>query len=207
MQAQSIWKPTIVISAFPACGKSYTYNHYNGNPYTMLDSDSSKFSWVYENGVKTDKRNPNFITDYMDHIKENIGKVDCIFVSSHKEVREALRDNKIKYFMVYPELSMKEEMLQRMKDRGNDKNFISMMEKNYEKFITEIEEETATMLVNVREEQKETHIEGTHYYTPFHEIRINKDRPYIDNLLIDFLMDNCMGNLSSLHWNYGKRED
>ena len=35
----------------------------------------------------------------------------------------------------------------------------------------------------MREEQKETHIVGTHYYTPFHEIRINKDRPYIDNLL------------------------
>lgn len=39
-----IRKPTIVISAFPACGKSYTYKNFNDKPYIMLDSDSSKFS-------------------------------------------------------------------------------------------------------------------------------------------------------------------
>lgn len=103
-------KNTIIISAFPACGKSYMYNNYNGKPYSMLDSDSSKFSWIYENGIKTDKRNPNFIADYMNHIKENIGKVDVIFVSSHAGVRKALRENNLKYIMVYPSLDMKDEI-------------------------------------------------------------------------------------------------
>lgn len=109
-------KQTIVVSAFPACGKSYTYKNFNGKPFTMLDSDSNKYSWIYENGVKTDKRNPNFIQDYIAHIKENIGKVDVIFVNSHKDVRKALRDNNIKYFIVYPALNMKDEMLKRMRE-------------------------------------------------------------------------------------------
>ena len=131
-------KKTIVVSAFPACGKSYMYENFNGNPYTMLDSDSSKFSWIYEDGLKTDKRNPNFIEDYITHIKENIGKVDVIFVSSHTEVRKALRDNNIRYFIVHPSLSMKDEMIRRMKERGNDEKFIEFQEKNFEKFIFDV---------------------------------------------------------------------
>ena len=132
---------TIVISAFPACGKSYLYNNYNGQPFTMLDSDSSKFSWIYKDGVKTDERNPNFIEDYMKHIKENIGKVDVIFVSSHKEVRAALRMNGIKYVQVFPSLRMKDEMLERMAQRGNDEKFIKFQEENFEKFYHEVRDE------------------------------------------------------------------
>lgn len=56
-----------------------------------LDSDSSNFSWVKdENGNNTKERNPEFPKNYIEHIKSNIGKVDVIFVSSHKVVREAL---------------------------------------------------------------------------------------------------------------------
>lgn len=131
-------KKTVVISAFPACGKSYMYNNFNGKPYTMLDSDSSKFSWIYENGIKTDKRNPNFIEDYINHIKENIGKVDVIFVSTHSDVRKALRDNGIRYLLVHPSISMKDEMLRRMKERGNDEKFIEFQKEHYEEFIHDV---------------------------------------------------------------------
>jgi hypothetical protein len=37
-------KTTFVISAFPACGKSYCFNNYNDNYLKILDSDSSEFS-------------------------------------------------------------------------------------------------------------------------------------------------------------------
>ena len=189
-------KTTIVISAFPACGKSYTYKNFNGKPYTMLDSDSSKYSWIYENGIKTDKRNPNFIEDYMAHIKENIGKVDCIFVSSHKDVRQALRDNNIKYFMVYPSLDMKEEMLNRMKERGNDDKFIAFQRDHFEEFVTDIIMENKELSANTP-----TSSNGLKY-TPCHGIELNGQEPYINNRMIDFLLDNCMGNLSCMWWNY-----
>lgn len=42
---------TLIVSAFPACGKSYCYNNYKSlsninsqEGYSMLDSDSSKYS-------------------------------------------------------------------------------------------------------------------------------------------------------------------
>lgn len=64
-------KNTIVISAFPACGKSYKVKNYNGKPYTMLDSDSSNFSWIKDElGNNTKVRNPDFPSNYIQHIKK-----------------------------------------------------------------------------------------------------------------------------------------
>lgn len=37
-------KNTKVISAFPGTGKTYCFNNFKG--ITMLDSDSSEFSWI-----------------------------------------------------------------------------------------------------------------------------------------------------------------
>ncbi len=133
-------KNTLVISAFPTMGKTHFFN--NNPEYTMLDSDSSMFSWIKdEQGNNTDVRNPSFIDDYMKHIKENIGKCDIIFVSSHKEVREALQKQNIKYFLVVPTIEMKEEVIGRMKSRGNDEKFINFISNNYEKFLEEIDAE------------------------------------------------------------------
>lgn len=189
-------KATIIISAFPACGKSYMYNNYNGKPYSMLDSDSSNFSWIYENGIKTNVRNPDFITDYMNHIKENIGKVDVIFVSSHAEVRKALRENNLKYFMVYPSLDMKEEMLKRMRERGNDDNFIKFQDSHYEQFITEIMSE-CDECSGIKFDKRGNMTSGECLRIP-----LNNENPYINNNLLYSLFDNSMGNLSCMWWNY-----
>jgi len=56
---------TRIISAFPGTGKSY---YHNKHKETTLDSDSSNFSLVVENGEK--KRNPDFPENYIKHIKE-----------------------------------------------------------------------------------------------------------------------------------------
>lgn len=136
---------TTVISAFPACGKSYFFNNYkekltfNG----VLDSDSSNFSWVKDSeGNNTKERNPEFPQNYIKHIKENIGKVEVIFVSSHDIVRKALEEAKIEYTLIYPDKLQKEEWERRFKERGNDEGFINFISNNWEKFLDEIEEET-----------------------------------------------------------------
>ena len=46
-------------------------------------------------------------------IKENIDKYDCIFVSSHASVREALDKEGIDFIIVYPEQSCKSEWVGR----------------------------------------------------------------------------------------------
>ena len=136
-------KKTVVISAFPASGKTTYFNENNSDREVILDSDSSQFSWVKDaDGNNTKERNPDFPLNYIQHIKENIGKVDVIFVSSHDIVRKALKDNNIPYFLVFPEKKMRVEWEYRMEKRGNDKKFISFIVDNWSKFIDDMEEET-----------------------------------------------------------------
>lgn len=125
---------TKIISAFHACGKTtYHLKHQE----STLDSDSSKFSWCFDdNGNKI--RHPLFPQNYIEHIMSNLGEFKYIFVSSHKEVREALLNNSLFFYLVYPSNDRKQEFLQRCKDRGNDENFISLIDKNWDKWIDEI---------------------------------------------------------------------
>lgn len=134
---------TKIYSIFPACGKTYLFEHQEDYGLKILDSDSSQFSWVhrkrtdeelseikkewdsvphllsgdmYINQIKDEiikARNPDFPTNYIKHIKENIGKYDCIFVSSHASVREALDREGIDFTIVYPEHSCKAEWVGR----------------------------------------------------------------------------------------------
>lgn len=148
-------KQTKIISAFPACGKTYAFEKLNKEGYTVLDSDSSQFSWKqvideeYEfknRGRKGYKekyikvRNPDFPKNYIQHIKENIGKVDYIFVSSHKEVRDALIDNDIYFTLVYPGRKMKAEWIGRCFLRGSGERFCQLIADNWDKWIDEMEE-------------------------------------------------------------------
>ena len=125
---------TRIVSAFPGCGKSYYYNHHKE---TTLDSDSSLFSWtISENGVK--ERNKDFPENYISHIKENIGKYDYILVSSHEEVRQALYDECIFFYLVYPDVSDKGMYIERYKTRGSDDNFIKLINDNWEEWIHQL---------------------------------------------------------------------
>lgn len=117
---------TKVYSAFPGCGKT-TYYRTSGK--NVLDSDSSTF----------DKR--NFPENYLYHIKYNINNdtVDRILVSSHKEVRDALTINGISYVLVYPERGLKKEYIQRYKERGNNDDFIDLLDKNWDVWMNEMD--------------------------------------------------------------------
>ena len=67
---------TKIYSIFPACGKTWLYEHQDDYNLKILDSDSSKFSWLYvsvdENGnpIRGVRkiRNPEFPTNYIQHI-------------------------------------------------------------------------------------------------------------------------------------------
>lgn len=133
-------KDTLIISAFPASGKTYATKYFSEKGVTVLDSDSSKFSWIInEKGEKV--RNPNFVEDYMKHISENIGKVDCIFVSSHKEVREALKKLTDEFLVVYPDKCLKDEWIERCFLRGNSPEFCQKIADHWDEWIDDIEDD------------------------------------------------------------------
>lgn len=135
---------TRIISAFPACGKTYAFEKLKEKGYKILDIDSSKFSWCYDyNPAESDKiekyRNPEFPNNYIQHIKENIGKVDYIFVSSHKEVKDALVENGIYFTLVYPNRKMKAEWVGRCFLHGSGEKFCQLIADNWDKWIDEME--------------------------------------------------------------------
>jgi hypothetical protein len=81
------------------------------------DSDSSTFD-------KTE-----FPQNYIEHIKQKMAE-GCarIFISSHKQVRDTL---------IYPDKSLKQEYIDRYKERGNSESFISLLETNWDNWIDE----------------------------------------------------------------------
>jgi hypothetical protein len=108
----------------------------------VLDSDSSQFSWIKdENGVNTTVRNPDFPNNYIAHIKENIGVADIIFVSSHADVRKSLVENQIPFTLVYPNISLKNEYVQRYINRGNAEGFIKLVERSWNEWIEQCDDQ------------------------------------------------------------------
>lgn len=131
-------KDTLVVSAFPACGKSYFCQHSDG--LVVLDSDSSQYSWsIGADGKKV--RNPDFPSNYIKHIKDNIGMADFILVSSHKAVRDAMREAGIKYLLVYPSKELLEEYTMRCTKRGNNGFPIQVLIDNWDTWISQCEDE------------------------------------------------------------------
>lgn len=139
---------TKIYSIFPACGKTWLYEHQEDYDLKILDSDSSNFSWLYTNtdengniirGVRK-IRNPGFPNNYIKHIKENIGKYDCIFVSSHSSVREALDKEGIDFTIVYPEHCCKAEWVGRCfvrEKNGESGCGAEVMYNNFDQWIRE----------------------------------------------------------------------
>lgn len=84
---RDIPKKTIVICAYPNCGKTYASDTFQ-NYYSIVEISNSKFG--------------ELPVDYIQTIKGNMGKVDFIFVSTHKAVRRALREAGIPYVLVCP---------------------------------------------------------------------------------------------------------
>lgn len=139
---------TKIFSVFPACGKTWVYNHQEELGLKILDSDSSEFSWIClhldENGKLIrgvrKVRNPDFPNNYIKHIKENIGKYDYIFVSSHSSVREALDKEGIDYTIVYPESSCKAEWIGRcfIREKNNENGCTAeVLYNNWKQWILE----------------------------------------------------------------------
>lgn len=146
---------TKVYSVFPACGKTWLYEHQDEYGLKILDSDSSQFSWKYEESWERDAekgsvpvinkvRNPAFPNNYIAHIKDTLetGLYDYIFVSSHESVRKALNDAGIDFTIVYPSRDCLEEWIGRcyLRELNGKNGFpIKVLIDNWKNWIYECE--------------------------------------------------------------------
>jgi adenylate kinase family enzyme len=125
--------PAVLICGFPGVGKSTLVS--SPDNYTLLDSDSSSFSW--SNRAKRE-RNADWPQNYLNNINANRFGADGILISSHKEVRDALVKAGMKFALVYPSLAMRDEYLGRYIARGNDPQFVELLKANYDTWIREL---------------------------------------------------------------------
>jgi hypothetical protein len=128
-----VFGPSILVSAFPGTGKSYCTQH--GKNLIMHDSDSSEFHFTTFSDEK--RVNPEWPGNYIDHIKRLLsrGYYEIIFISSHAEIREALKDAGLKYLLVCPDNYCKDEYLQRYQQRGSPEAFVERLGANWEAWL------------------------------------------------------------------------
>lgn len=167
----------LVISAYPACGKSTYYNNNSRYANTkdgmkILDSDSSKFSWIYDSdGNKTNIRNPKFPKNYIKYIKQHLKSEDIIFVSSHEVVRKALYEAHIPFISIFPKdniYNMK-EWRARFLSRNNTLSFIEFQMEHWTEFINQMQEDPAPIKKVI--------------------LDVHGEYPYINTNLIKYLLD------------------
>jgi hypothetical protein len=134
-----VFEHTVIVSAFPGCGKSYCTQH--GKSLITHDSDSSNFH--FKKG--THELNSDWPENYIQHIKriKSRGYYEVVFVACHEEIRQALKEAGLKYILVYPENSCKREYLQRYRDRCSPVSFVKRLEANWESWIQSCEDDYA----------------------------------------------------------------
>jgi len=117
----------MIISAFPATGKSYIFGNHKTIPslegLTFGDSDSSTF----------DK--DEFPQNYLEHILKRKDEVDVLFVSTHASVRRAMLDAGLTFVQVMPDPALKAQYLERCRLRGSPDAMISFLDTNWDSFF------------------------------------------------------------------------
>lgn len=95
---------TVIISAFPGCGKTYLAENQKNLDYTIADIDSYKFAHEVQ-----------WVCKYIDYVLSNIGKYDFILITQQDEVLMELKKRDITFVTVAPDnslsLSVKERQL------------------------------------------------------------------------------------------------
>lgn len=135
-------KETLVISAYTCCGKTYASEHIKD--YKILDINIYDFTKIKrhpnEKEIEEERKwwessshlmsteshlnkfknelirvdNPDFPNNFIKYIKENIGKIDVIFVDSDIRIRRLFNDAKINFVTVYPWSDCLQEWIGRM---------------------------------------------------------------------------------------------
>lgn len=132
----------IILSGFPGVGKTHFFkDEITLSKRIVMDSDSSKFDKKY------------FPSNYIQHIKDHMNRADIICVSSHKDVRDALVANKMSFFLIYPDKSLKEEYLDRYRKRESNKNFIQLLSDNWNTWIDELREQKQCVHVVLKSDE------------------------------------------------------
>jgi len=126
-----------VISAFPGVGKTYFFEN-SRDHIRVSDSDSSGFP------------KDRFPDNYIEHIQSIMNENQIILVSSHENVRAALRAHGIEYVLVYPMPHLKDEYLSRYRRRGSPESFLNLLNSYWDYWVRTCEIDPAQVHIRLR---------------------------------------------------------
>ena len=111
---------TIVCAAFCGTGKSYLSKTY---PKAVAELEC----WYYREG--------NFPQNYVEAVKNQLGKSEFLFISTDPVILKQLRKENIEFILAYPDNSLKEEYMQRFCNRNDAYDFIGVMYKHWDEWL------------------------------------------------------------------------
>lgn len=133
----------IFIHAFTATGKSTVSKKYSN----VIDMESTKYKYLgsYEEdeSLKSTKReiNKEWPNNYFKALLEVKDKYDYILIAD-EICDKFLLENNLEYWWVYPNENLKEEYLERCRERGNNEEFIYWYSKLWNEWIDKCKSDT-----------------------------------------------------------------
>lgn len=130
----------MIVSAFAGVGKTTLAQMYKED---VIDLESGNFKWLDNDGtenLKGNKKipNPKYPINYLEAIKKANSQYKVVLISQHDVIRKCLDAVKLDYIVVYPEIGLKEEFIERYKLRGNNDNFINLISSKWENWISDL---------------------------------------------------------------------
>lgn len=131
----------MIVSAFAGVGKTTLAKKYNKD---VIDLESGNFKWIENGNTEATKgdntrtQNPKYPINYLEAIKKANSEYKVVLISQHDVIRKCLDAVKLDYILVYPDISMKEEFIERYQKRGNNEKFINLIMSNWDKWIQDL---------------------------------------------------------------------
>lgn len=130
-------KKSLIIAGFPGVGKEYLEKREDG-----LKKINIKLK-DFDNDPKK----------CIDHLEENLNKVDIIMLETDKKIREELKAREIHYILMYPRENAYFEYMNRYKKQNKDEEFIKSMTTEWGGLLADIKEEKRVFHIKLREDQ------------------------------------------------------
>ena len=118
-------RQTLIISAFCGTGKTHICENSNKK---IIEFEC----WKYDKDA--------FPNNCVADIKSKFGKVDIIFISTNPLVLDVLIRMGKQIILIYPELKLKNEYMNRYRNRGSSNDFMLMLSKYWDTWLREIKE-------------------------------------------------------------------
>lgn len=116
-----------IIAAFPCVGKT----HFVLNNFISISCvDHDFYDYMYRGNLGN-----NWLAHYIYRMEELQNKFDYVLINATPEILKALKELQINATVVYPDITLKKEWIDRAIKRGGATQFPKLLEQNWDYWI------------------------------------------------------------------------